>query len=174
MLDRRLNWVMLGYLGVTLAILGLDWLTKHWATEHLMLHRSQAIWSFFNLTLSYNTGAAFSFLSDAGGWQRWLFTGIAGGFSLFLLGWLVCLQSSQWWLAIALSLILGGALGNLYDRVSLGYVIDFLHFHWRGYHFPVFNLADTAISVGAAMLLIDTLWLEPRHQRRADRIERSG
>lgn len=110
----------------------------------------------FNLTLAYNPGAAFSFLADAGGWQRWFFTGIAIVASVVLSIWVLSLKNQRW-LAVALSLVLGGALGNLYDRIAYGHVIDFLDFHYANTHFPAFNIADSAITAGAIMLIIDML-----------------
>ena len=103
----------------------------------------------------HNTGAAFSFLSDAGGWQRYGFSILAAGVSAVIAVWLARQPTERWFESLALALILGGALGNLYDRVTLGYVVDFLDFHWSGHHFPAFNVADSGISVGAVMLIID-------------------
>lgn len=114
----------------------------------------------FDLRLSYNTGAAFSFLADAGGLQRWLFVLIAVVVSGVLLVWMKRTPRWQWWVGIAQALVLGGALGNLYDRVVHGYVIDFISLHYGEYYFAVFNLADVAISLGAALLIIDMLFLE--------------
>ncbi|MDI3325237.1 signal peptidase II [Pontibacterium granulatum] len=114
----------------------------------------------FDLRLSYNTGAAFSFLADAGGLQRWFFMLIAVVVSVVLLVWMKRTPRWQWWVGIAQALVLGGALGNLYDRVVHGYVIDFISLHYGEYYFAVFNLADVAISLGAALLIIDMLFLE--------------
>ncbi|MCG8610950.1 MAG: signal peptidase II, partial [Pseudomonadales bacterium] len=119
----------------------LDLVTKFYASTSLDYARSVEILPFFNLTLLHNTGAAFSFLASESGWQRWLFTGLAIIVSGVLLRWLYTLKGSDVWLSIAIALVLGGALGNLYDRITLGYVVDFLHFYWRDYHFPAFNLA---------------------------------
>ena len=104
---------------------------------------------------AHNYGAAFSFLSDAGGWQRYGFSILAAGVSAVIAVWLARQPTDRWFESLALALILGGALGNLYDRVTLGYVVDFLDFHWSGHHFPAFNVADSGISVGAVMLIID-------------------
>jgi signal peptidase II len=117
---------------------------------------------FFNLTLLHNTGAAFSFLSEAGGWQRWFFALVALIISAVILLWLKRLPRDKVWLAVALALVLGGALGNVWDRITLGYVIDFLDIYYQGWHWPAFNIADSAISVGAAMLIIDSLRGERR------------
>ena len=102
-----------------------------------------------------NYGAAFSFLSDAGGWQRWFFAVLSTAVSAVITVWIFRLPKSKWIESLALALILGGALGNLYDRVMLGYVVDFLDFHWSGWHFPAFNIADSGISVGAILLILD-------------------
>ena len=114
------------------------------------------MFSWFNLTLQHNTGAAFSFLSDAGGWQRYFFSGIAVVISVALVIWLYRLPAKQWLLALSLGLILGGALGNLWDRLVLGYVVDFISVHYRGWYFPAFNIADSAITVGAGCMLLDS------------------
>lgn len=117
----------------------------------------------FNLTHVYNPGAAWSFLADAGGWQRWFFTAIGVAVSAVLVNWLRRIPRTDTWLAIAVALILGGAVGNLIDRVLLGHVIDFLDFYWppgdswNASHFPAFNIADSAITVGAAMMIIDMI-----------------
>jgi len=120
----------------------------------------------FDLTLLYNKGAAFSFLSEAGGWQRWFFTLIAVVVSGVLVVWLARTEREQRWLGIGLALVLGGALGNLYDRVVHGYVIDYISLHYDQYYFPAFNLADTAISIGAVMLIIDMVWFSETEQNK--------
>ncbi|MFT7220739.1 MAG: signal peptidase II [Candidatus Azotimanducaceae bacterium] len=109
----------------------------------------------FKLTVLHNTGAAFSFLDDAGGWQRWFLVAVSTGVSIFIAGWMIKVYRNQRLLAWALTLILGGALGNLSDRVLQGYVVDFLVFHYENHYFPAFNLADTAISIGAGLLILD-------------------
>jgi signal peptidase II len=121
-----------------------------------------------DLTLLHNRGAAFSFLSDAGGWQRWFFAAIALGVSGWIAWWLRTLPAGKAWLATALSLILGGAIGNLIDRMLLGYVVDFISAHWGRHYFPAFNVADSAITVGAVMMVIDTLFLEREASSHAD------
>jgi signal peptidase II len=113
---------------------------------------------FFNLTLAYNTGAAFSFLDSAPGWQIWFFGVIALVVSATLLIWLKRLPRQQWWLSIALACIIGGALGNLWDRVSYGHVIDFIQLHAYSFYWPVFNIADSAICLGAMMLVLEALF----------------
>ncbi|QEP44540.1 lipoprotein signal peptidase [Ectothiorhodospiraceae bacterium BW-2] len=149
--------MMLKYLLLTLLVLILDQWTKQLATAHLLYATPvEVIPSLLNWTLLHNTGAAFSFLSDAGGWQRWLFATLAIAISAIMLLWLSRLKSHQHWLAIALALILGGAIGNLWDRLALGYVVDFIDIYYQQWHWPAFNIADSAISLGAVMLIIDT------------------
>lgn len=132
-----------------------DLTTKAAATALLDYGEANVVLPFFNLTLLHNTGAAFSFLSEGAGWQRWLFISLAVVISGVLVVWLTRLKRHETWLGIALAFVLGGAVGNLYDRVVHGYVVDFFHFHWAGYHFPAFNVADSFITVGAIMLLLD-------------------
>lgn len=144
--------------GVAALVVVLDQASKHWISSNLIYAEPWVFTSFFNFTLLHNTGAAFSFLSDAGGWQRWLFGAISISVSTALVVWLARLGSTKRWEAVALALVLGGALGNLYDRIELGYVVDFIVVHYRHYHFPAFNIADSAISVGAVMLFIDILF----------------
>lgn len=146
----------LPWFGLALLLVLLDQYTKGLASSGLEYGRPERVFSWFNLTLQHNTGAAFSFLSDAGGWQRYLFTALATGMSAVLVIWLCMMPRGQWLLALALALILGGALGNLWDRVALGYVVDFISVHYQDYYFPAFNLADSAISVGAVCMLLDS------------------
>lgn len=148
------------YYILSLAIIALDHLTKWLATTKLDYARPIEILPVLDMTLLHNHGAAFSFLSDAGGWQRWFFAGIAVGMSVVLLIWIFRLPRDKTWLAISLSLVLGGAVGNLIDRINLGYVVDFISVHWDAWYFPAFNVADIAISVGAFMLAIDMLFLD--------------
>jgi signal peptidase II len=135
----------------------LDWQTKQWASEALELYRPQEVFSWLNITLAHNYGAAFSFLSDAGGWQRWFFMMLASGISMVLLVWLVRLPRKDWLTALGLSLILGGAIGNLVDRVQLGFVVDFIDVYYKNWHFPAFNVADSAITCGVFLLLLEVL-----------------
>ncbi|MFN2289316.1 MAG: signal peptidase II [Chromatocurvus sp.] len=144
-----------GAYALALLVLLLDQGSKALAQSLLDYARPVPVFSWFNLTLHYNEGAAFSFLSKAGGWQRWLFTVLALVVSLVLAAWIWRLPRQQWLLAIALALVLGGALGNVIDRVLLGHVVDFVSVHYAGYFFPTFNIADSAISVGAVLLLFD-------------------
>jgi signal peptidase II len=147
----RLAWLWLSVL-----ILVIDQASKYYFENTLSLYQQIiVIPDYFSWTLAYNTGAAFSFLADSSGWQRWLFALIAVVVSAVLVVWLKRLGRDETWLAIALALVLGGALGNLYDRVAIGHVIDFIFVHWKEHGFPAFNVADSAITVGAIMLALD-------------------
>jgi signal peptidase II len=137
-------------------ILGLDVVLKSWVHQQLDYLQVIAVTPFFNLVHVHNTGAAFSFLADAGGWQRWFFVGVAATVSIGL-AWLLA-KSPNWVERLALAVLLGGALGNLTDRLYRGYVVDYLDLHWQGWHWPAFNLADMAICTGVALLL----WLSFR------------
>lgn len=145
------------WIWLSIAVIALDQLTKYLAETLLVIHQPVPVLPSFNLTLTYNTGAAFSFLAGAGGWQRWFFLGLGFAVSAGLLAWLYRLKSNEKWLAAALSLILAGALGNLIDRLWLGKVIDFIELYYDRWYFPVFNIADIAINIGAALLIIDSL-----------------
>jgi signal peptidase II len=142
------------WLGLSALVILLDQLSKAWIIQHFAFGETYTVLSVFNLVLAHNTGAAFSFLNDAGGMQRWLFSIIAIVASLWIVR-LLRKHSVQTLFAFALSLILGGALGNLIDRISYGYVVDFLSFHWDEHYFPAFNLADSAITCGALLLILD-------------------
>ena len=122
------------------------------------MYQAVPVFPGFNLTLMHNTGAAFSFLSQAGGWQRWFFIGLASMISIAIIIWMSSLTASQRWLSVALAFVLGGALGNLWDRINLGYVIDFIEVYFDKYYWPAFNVADSAITIGAIMLIIDVFW----------------
>jgi len=143
------------WLGLSALVIVLDQLSKAWIVAHFVFGESLRVLSVFDLVLAHNTGAAFSFLSDAGGMQRWLFSIIAIVASVWII-WLLRRHSAQILFAFALSLILGGALGNLVDRISYGYVVDFLSFHWNEHYFPAFNVADSAITCGAFLLILDS------------------
>lgn len=146
------------WLFVSAAVVWADMVTKEWASEVLTLYRPREVWSWLNLTLAHNYGAAFSFLSDAGGWQRWFLTIVAAVISLGLIVWVLRLPRREWRTGLALALVIGGAIGNLVDRIQYGYVIDFIDVHYAGWHWPAFNVADSAITVGVALLLYDSLF----------------
>ena len=151
------NGVMsLPFFGLALAVILLDQFTKGLASGGLQYGQPVEVFFWFNLTLQHNTGAAFSFLSDAGGWQRYFFSGAAIVISTVLAVWLYLMPRGQWLLAVSLGLILGGALGNLWDRLVLGYVVDFISWHYNNYYFPAFNIADSAITVGAVGMILDS------------------
>ena len=144
------------WLGLALIILLADQFTKTLVVGYYQLGDSTRLTSFFNLVRAHNTGAAFSFLAGAGGWQRWFFTTI-GIVAAIVITWLLRAHSGQKLFAFALACILGGAIGNVIDRVMYGYVVDFLDFYYGSWHFPAFNVADSAISIGAACLIWDEL-----------------
>ena len=148
-----------GLIWLWLAVFALliDLGTKFFVINNFYLGESVNILPVFSFTYARNYGAAFSFLADAGGWQRWFFGIIAVSVSSLLIYWLKKQTVTQYWSNIAYALILGGALGNLYDRIVHGYVIDFLHVFWNNSHFPIFNLADTWICIGAAMLVLEAI-----------------
>jgi signal peptidase II len=143
------------WLLVSVVVIVLDQLSKATINSHLVYGESLAVMPFFNLVLAHNTGAAFSFLHEAGGMQRWLFSAIALVASVWIV-WLLRKHQSQLLFSFALAFILGGALGNLIDRMAYGYVVDFLDFYWGSYHFAAFNLADSAITCGAGLLIWDS------------------
>lgn len=150
--DRRGRWLWFMFVVV---IIVCDQVSKGWIVQHFYLGERLNILPFFDLTLVYNEGAAWSFLSDAGGWQRWLFTAISSIVSVVLMVWMFRIDNAQRYLLIALALILAGAIGNLIDRVMLGKVVDFLLVYYQHSEFPVFNVADSAISIGAVFLILD-------------------
>jgi signal peptidase II len=144
------------WLWISLLVVALDQVTKQIAEAQLIPHQAVNLLPFFDWYLTYNTGAAFSFLADAGGWQRWLFTAIAIIMSVLIVQWIRKLPAEENLTAIALCLILGGAIGNLIDRIFLGHVIDYIQVWLGTYPFPAFNIADAAISVGAALLILSS------------------
>jgi len=145
----------LSWLALSAAVIALDQLTKHIALGALQPYAPhEVIPGLLNWTLAFNTGAAFSFLHDAGGWQRWLFSALAITVSLVLIVWLRRLPRSDWRTALPLSLVIGGALGNLIDRMRFGHVTDFIEVYWHDWSFPAFNVADSAICVGAFLLIL--------------------
>ena len=144
------------WLSLALLILLIDQLTKWLIVGQFALGDGRVVTSLFNLVRAHNTGAAFSFLAQAGGWQRWFFTGIGVAASALMI-WMLRSHPGQKLFGFAIACILGGAIGNVIDRLVHGYVVDFLDFHWAGWHFPAFNAADSAITLGAACLLLDEL-----------------
>jgi len=146
------------WLGLAAGVILLDQLTKHLAQANLTYAEPLAVLPSFNLTLLYNRGAAFSFLSDAGGWQRGFFVVVSALASMALFFWLRKLKPEQWLLATALALVLGGAMGNLVDRLWLGHVIDFIQLYYRDFYWPAFNVADSSITIGAVLLVWDGLF----------------
>lgn len=152
LLTSGLIWIW-----ISVVVIALDRFSKYWVMHHLDLFEPRELTSFLNLTLAYNKGASFGFLNQATGWQNIFFGSIAVIASLIIIIWLVRTSAKAYWHNIALCLILGGALGNAWDRADFGFVIDFISVHWQNWYFAVFNVADGAISVGAVMLLIH--WL---------------
>ena len=161
---------MLKWLWVSALVMVLDLATKAMASHYLMLYQPVPVFPGFNWTLAHNTGAAFSFLSTESGWQRWFFSAIALVVSIGITIWIRHLAPTQTMLAVSLALVLGGALGNLWDRATLGYVVDFIDVYYQQSHWPAFNLADSAISVGAALLILDSL----RNGKKEDVNNKSG
>ena len=153
MTSPQLKW-----LWISLWVIGMDQVTKQIAEAQLTPHQAVNLLPYFDWYLTYNTGAAFSLLADAGGWQRWLFTVIAIVISFVIVQWLRKLPASETLTALSLSLILGGAIGNLIDRILLGHVIDYIQVWLGSYPFPAFNLADAAISVGAVLLILSSFF----------------
>jgi signal peptidase II len=156
----------LRWLWLSAVIVFADQLTKWLVTQNLALYERIELLPVLGLTHLYNTGAAFSFLADAGGWQRWFFVGIAVLVTVLVCVWLSRMPArGQGWLAAALALVVGGAVGNVIDRVVHGHVIDFISVHWERSFFPAFNVADSAITVGAAILIIDSFYESRRKQK---------
>ena len=147
---------MLPWLGLALIILIADQFTKVLIMGYYKLGDSSYVLPFFNVVRAHNTGAAFSFLAGASGWQRWFFTAIGVAATVFIV-WLLRSHGGQKLFAFSLACILGGAVGNVVDRLLHGYVVDFLQFHWGGWAFPAFNIADSAITIGAICLILDEL-----------------
>ena len=161
--SRSVYWLLL-----STAIVVLDQVTKQLVIENMTLYQRVQITSFFDLVRLHNTGAAFSFLADASGWQNWLFTGIAVVVSVGILYWLVTLPAKdRRTLAMGLALVLGGAVGNVIDRSFYGYVVDFILLHYQEWSYPAFNIADSAITCGVILILYDGVVLDRRRQRAA-------
>ena len=147
---------MLRWLWLSLVVVVLDQLSKQLVESSFLVFETMPLLPFLNLTLAYNEGAAFSFLADQGGWQRWLFSLLALVITMVLVYWLARLKPGERVVAMALGLIIGGAVGNLIDRLLFGHVIDFIDAHYRGWHWPAFNLADSAIFTGVVLMLFDS------------------
>jgi signal peptidase II len=156
----------LKWYGLSAVVLLLDQGSKLLADARLVFHEPVGLLPFFNLRLAYNTGAAFSFLGNAGGWQRWFFAGISVLVISVLVVWMRRLKPEQWQLSVAFALIIGGALGNLIDRLVYGHVIDFIDVYYKTWHWPTFNIADSAITLGAGLLLLDA-WVAHRREKQA-------
>jgi signal peptidase II len=161
-----LNPALRKWLGLALAVIAADHFTKWWVSTSLDFQEAVPVLPFFSLVLVHNTGAAFSFLASAGGWQRWFFIAV-GLIATVILVRLLKRHAHEPRLAIALALLLGGALGNVIDRVVLGHVVDFLYFHYRSFAWPAFNVADSAISIGAGLLIWDSLRGKPAAPKHA-------
>ena len=153
---RQGNGALLPWLGLALLLLLADQLTKMLILSNYHLGDATYITSFFNIVRAHNTGAAFSFLASESGWQRWFFTAIGVAAAVFIV-WLLKSHPGQKLFSFAMACILGGAIGNVVDRTLHGYVVDFLDFHYAGWHFPAFNVADSAITVGAICMILDEL-----------------
>ncbi len=149
---------MRGWLSLAVILVGLDQLTKVLAEDWLAPYEPVALMPFLNLTLMYNEGAAFSLLSQAGGWQRWFFVAVGLGVTAILVAWLKGLKPGERLQAWGLTLIIGGAFGNLIDRVLYGRVVDFIDVYYDRWHWPAFNLADSAITIGVILLIWEALW----------------
>ena len=148
---RLLHW-----LAIALVIVLVDQVTKLLIVGSMQLGDSRPMTEFFNIVRAHNSGAAFSFLADASGWQRWFFTGV-GTVAAVVMVWLLHSHAGEKLFCFAITFVLGGAVGNVIDRVLYGYVVDFLDFHWMAMHFPAFNAADSAITLGATCLILDEI-----------------
>ena len=152
---------MLKWFSISFLVVFLDQWTKNIVVDAMSLGDRISVFTYFSWVRWHNEGAAFSFLADAGGWQRWFFAGVALLVSVVITVWLGRVGSDQWWLPAALTLILGGAVGNFWDRITLGYVVDFIQLYYEKWTWPAFNIADSAICVGAAMLILSGWGKDP-------------
>lgn len=164
--NSRVWQIVVGF-SLAIVVIMLDQWTKSLASAGLEYRAPVMITHWFDLMLAHNSGAAFSFLANSGGWQRWFLSGIAVVVSLGISVWLCRLPAHRWMLTWALGLVLGGGLGNLWDRLTQGYVVDFIAFHYGSWYWPAFNLADSAITLGACLLIIDSLKKTPAEASRA-------
>ena len=160
MREANAGWAR--WLLLSATIVAADLATKAWISHAFAPGEVLTVTPFFNLVLVYNTGAAFSFLAGAGGWQRWFFMAVSIVVSVAIV-WMLSRRENHPLLSAALALVLGGALGNLYDRVTLGHVVDFVQLHAGGYYWPAFNVADSAISIGVVLLVWDSLRAKEKH-----------
>lgn len=167
MSDNKIMATALKTLWLAGLILALDLFTKVWAVSNLTFAEPVAVMPYLNWTLAYNYGAAFSFLADMGGWQRWFFAVLALGVSSILVFWLTKLPAKLTVETWGINLVLGGAIGNLIDRFLEGRVTDFIDFYIGTWHYATFNIADIAITVGAGLLILSELWLKPRQEKTA-------
>jgi signal peptidase II len=163
--QAKASWVQLRWLALSAAVVGFDQWTKWLVERSMQLYEAHYYLSVFNIVRAHNRGAAFSMFDGASGWQRWAFSALAAVVSAALIGWIARLDRRANLMAAALALILAGALGNVIDRLRLGYVVDFLQVHWHQHYFAAFNVADSAITVGAAYLLFDGLLAARRSAR---------
>ena len=161
----KTSLVQLRWLALSAAVVGFDQWTKQLVERSMQLYEARYCLPVFNIVRAHNRGAAFSMFDGASGWQRWAFSALAAVVSAALIGWIARLDRRANLMAAALALILAGALGNVIDRLRLGYVVDFLQVHWHQHYFPAFNVADSAITVGAAYLLFDGLLAARRSAR---------
>lgn len=164
-----LNWLLL-----SVAVIAVDQYTKRLITAKFELFDRVAVMPFFDLVRLHNTGAAFSFLANASGWQNWFFTGVAMVVSVLILWWFLRQPPDRVVVPLGLVLVLGGAVGNLIDRIQQGYVVDFFLFYYDRWSFPAFNVADSAITVGVLLLLFDGFFLEGRRAEGSDRVSASN
>ncbi|SFN18599.1 signal peptidase II [Izhakiella capsodis] len=162
LLSTGLRWLWLA-----VVVIAVDFASKQWVIHHMMLHETLPVMPFFNLFYAHNYGAAFSFLADKGGWQRWVFAAIAIAIVISLLVIMYRSAATKWLNNVAYALIIGGALGNLFDRAYHGFVVDFIDFYVGEWHFATFNIADCAICIGASLIVLEGFITPPAKQVKA-------